>query len=275
MNKHLSNSKVTTNRRAASDDGSLQRGLQILDVLVESARPTGLSEIADRLGIAASSAHRVLQVLVRQQYVSQDGSKRYVAAPKAFLPLSLYHPLNLLRRDAYDIVRHLSQRFGQTSSIVIFIGRERLVLEVSDSTQSLSPYYETHLTSPIHASATGKLLLLRFSESEKSELLGAEPFQGFTENTITSRADLERDLRLTTQLGYAVSLDETYSGMSAVAAPIPLGPDRVLGCFAVVGESAYFYDNVIKEIGEALTHAANLFSAGRPSAKMARAFFGI
>lgn len=257
------------------DPGSLHRGLAIIEYLIEAGRALNLGEIASAVGVANSSCHRLVQLLVREGYVIQDSAKRYSAAPKTLGPLSLYHPLNLLRRDAYDALRDLAHRFGQTSSIVIFIGNERLVLDLAETVQTLSPYYQTHLRSPLHASASGKVLLTGLSPDERERLLGPGPYERHTARTITDAKLLEQELDEAERNGYAVTLGETYEGMSAVAAPIKFAPNQFVGCFALVGDSRAFSDERIAEMGEALRSAAGLFEAARPSIKIARSFLGL
>lgn len=270
------------NRRSESrgskkqqDPGSLHRGLAVIEYLIEVGRSVTLGEIATEVGVANSSCHRLVQLLVREGYVMQDSAKRYRAAPKTLGPLSLYHPLNLLRRDANDTLRDLAHRFGQTSSIVIFVGTERLVLDLAETVQTLSPYYQTHLRSPLHASASGKVLLTGLTANERQSLLGSGPYERHTARTITDPEVLERELAEAESKGFAVTLGETYEGMSAVASPIKFVPGRYLGCFALVGDSRDFTKEKVEEMGEALRSAAGLFEAARPSMKMARGFLGI
>jgi len=263
------------NSKKQQDPGSLHRGLAVIEYLIEAGRSLTLGEIATAVGVANSSCHRLVQLLAREGYVMQDSTKRYRAAPKTLGPLSLYHPLNLLRRDANDTLRDLAHRFGQTSSIVIFVGTERLVLDLAETVQTLSPYYQTHLRSPLHASASGKVLLTGLTLEERERLLGQGPYERHTARTITDPTDLERELAEAERNGYAVTLGETYDGMSAVATPIKFVPGRYLGCFALVGDSRDFTKDKIAEMGDALRSAANLFEAARPSMKMARGFLGI
>lgn len=268
-------SQTSDDAGRAADTGSLQRGLAILESLTEAGRALSLAEIAETVGVASSSCHRTVQVLLREGYVSQDPNKKYRASPKALLPLSLYHPLNLLRRDAHDLLSDLSQRFGLTSSIVVFVGTERLVLDIVDTAQSLSPYYQTHLQSPLHASASGKVLLLGLNEKQRRALLGPGPYQRHTSGTLVTPEALEEELGLAKQRGYAVTLGESFEGMSAVAAPVAVGEGRFLGCFAIVGDSRRFAGRAVEDFGLAVKAAADLFSVARPATKIARSFFNL
>ena len=87
------------------------------------------------------------------------------------LPLTIYHPLNVFRRDSFDVLRTLREESGLTASVVVFVGNERLVLDVSGIVGSLTPFYGTRLENPIHVSAAGKLLLLSKSAADRKAIL--------------------------------------------------------------------------------------------------------
>jgi DNA-binding IclR family transcriptional regulator len=206
-------------------------------------------------------------------YVCRDEAKRYHASPKAFVPLTIYHPLNLLRREAFEPLRALREQFGLTASFIVFVGCERLVLDVSGVTGMLTPYYDTYLRSPIHASASGKLLLQTLSPKARAELLPARPYRAYTPQTITEPDVLARELDENTRRGYAVNLDENFVGISAMGALIVCGPGQAAGCLLLAGASDRFIEQRIEEIGQALREKANLFSFGSPPLRAVKSMF--
>lgn len=258
---------------AKADLGTLKRGFAILDLLIEATRPLSSREIADAIQLNDSTVHRLLQTMREAGYVCRNAAKRYHASPKAFLPLTIYHPLNLLRREAFDPLRALREQFGLTASFIVFVGTERLVLDVSGVTGMLTPYYDTYLKSPLHASASGKLLLSSCSQSQRTELAGPAPFRAYTAKTITDADALAREIELTTQRGYATNLDENFVGISAMGALILCGPEQAAGCLLVAGASDRFGESRIEEIGQALREKANLFSFGSPSVRAIKSMF--
>jgi|SoiMethySBSTD1v2_1073268.scaffolds.fasta_scaffold325112_1 DNA-binding IclR family transcriptional regulator len=258
---------------AKTDSGTLQRGFAILELLNEATRPLTSREIADAIQVNDSTVHRLLKTMRELGYVCRDEAKRYHASPKSFLPLTIYHPLNLLRRETFEPLRALREQFGLTASFIVFVGSERLVLDVSGVTGMLTPYYDTYLRSPIHASASGKLLLQSLSPKVRAELLGAAPFRAFTPKTITDPDALSRELDETARRGYAVNLDENFVGISAMGALIICGPGQAAGCLLLAGASDRFNEQRIDEIGQALREKADLFSFGSPPLRAVKSMF--
>ena len=276
------NSRLTTKSETApiarlpetkSDSGTLQRGFAILELLNEATRPLISREIADAIQVNDSTVHRLLQTLRELGYVCRDEAKRYHASPKSFLPLTIYHPLNLLRREAFEPLRALREQFGLTASFIVFVGTERLVLDVSGVTGMLTPYYDTYLRSPIHASASGKLLLQSLSPKARGELLGPGPYRAYTPKTNTDPDDLARELDESARRGFAVNLDENFIGISAIGALIICGPGQAAGCLLLAGASDRFNEQRIEEIGQALREKANLFSFGSPPLRAVKSMF--
>ena len=254
--------------------GALQRGLLLLELMVNAGRALTLTELAELSSLHVSTVHRLLQTLTLSEHVFRDGAKRYYAGPRSYLPLSLYHPFNVLRRDSYETLRMLRDRFGVTCGLSVFIGTQRLVVELAVASDTLSPYYQTHLTSPLHAAASGKLLLLNFPAERRRDLLGPAPYLRYTPHTITDAEAVERDLELTTERGYAVSLNENFKGISAVGAPINVSPQRAVGAITFAGPSSFFTSDIVPEMGTAARQAADLLALGSPGVRAVRQQLG-
>jgi DNA-binding IclR family transcriptional regulator len=244
------------------DSGSLLRGLALIEALQAAQRPLNATELADATQQPLSTVHRLIQVLIGSEYVYRDASKRYFAGPKALAPLHLYHPLNVLRRESREHLRAIRDQFRQTSSILVFLGMERLVLELAVENDTLSPYHATHLQSPLNGGASGKVLLAHLSQDERRKFLENEPLTKATHNTIDDLATLEAELNQVREQGFAVAINEAHLGLSAAAAPIAADGGRVIGCFVVSGLSVSFVAEKVYEAGRFLKLTAEMFSLG-------------
>src|SRR5688572_13827325 len=114
--------QVPQDAETRGDSGALRRGFAVLEALLEAAHPMTSRDVAAAVGLSDSTAHRLLQTLCETGHVVRDGARRYHVATKALLPLTIYHPLNVLRRDAFEPLRALRDDLGVTVSIVIFAG---------------------------------------------------------------------------------------------------------------------------------------------------------
>lgn len=247
--------------------GSLSRGLQVLEVLRHANGYLSLSDIAAETGLDASTVHRLLQALTENGYAARDDvQKRYLPGPRALSPLSLFHPVTLLRREAGAVLQAFQEETGETIALVLFIAQERLVVEFARGNQPLSPYYDTWLKSPLHGSGSGKLLLAWLSDSERTQLLGSGPYMAHTPQTITDPELLSQELDKVRTQGYAVARDDAYQGLTAIGVPLMHPTDaQPLGCLVITSRSSSVSAQAETEFADKLKTASRLLLNSAPS----------
>ena len=89
---------------------------------------------------------------------------------------------------------------------------------------------------PAHATSSGKVLLAGLGVGEVRERLGAR-LESFTDETVTARSDLEAELDVVRQRGWASVREELEVGLNAVAAPVYDADARVVAALSVSGPS--------------------------------------
>jgi IclR family acetate operon transcriptional repressor len=219
----------------AATVGSLSRGLQIVEALVSAQSCLTLSEVAAQTGLDTSTTLRLLHSLAERGYVVRDGSnKRYLAGPRALSPTPLFHPIKTFRREAEQVLKSLVDRTGQSCALLLFLGGQRLVVDFLRGRELLSPYYDTWLQTPLHATASGKLLLAWLPDLERDDLLGPGPYPAHTPATITDAAHLKEQLAKVQLQGYALSRGEAWPDFVAVAVPLMMSiHSRPMGCLVL------------------------------------------
>lgn len=254
--------------------GAPERTLRLLQVLIEVPGPATLASIAQASGLEPNTAHRLLERLVEAGYARKcDATRRYSAAARALYPMSLHHPLNRLRLESREQLRHLRERHDQSVCLIVFVGHQRVIIDFVPGREPLSPLYGTWLSNPLNASAAGIVLLSNLSRDERRKLLGDEPLPAPTPHAATTYAALEAEIQALTSRGYALARQSTFIGIYAVAAPI-CGPHGCIGCLAFTGSVHGIDEDALAMLGGALRDAANLISWGAPSIKAVSDFLG-
>ena len=246
--------------------GALARGLAILDVILDTPHALSLSEISKRTRLDLSTTMRLLRVLEDGGYVLRvENGERYVGSPRAIMPLPVLHPLKQFRREVFPTLGELSVAVKATVVLIVFLGGERMVLEIAQSAGSLAPYYRTWLDGPLHASGSGKALLSTLTKERRLGLLGGGPYTAVTEFSITDPAKLDADLENSEQRGYYVARDEHIVGLTAVSANIPTWQGVNVGCFVMTSHSRECTDEHIAFAGLQLRRAADVLRHQAPS----------
>lgn len=255
--------------------GTLARGLTILQVVAQAPQPLSLAEIATAASLDQSTTHRLLKTLEETQYVVKIGAtRRYCASPNLLHPLPLLHPLDQLRREAAPALKELSLRLRLTTILVVFVGAERLVLDIALVPGSLTPYYSTWLKGPMHATAGGKALLVGMTEAQRASLIGLGPFDACTPQTLTDSRALNDDLQRSAARGYVVSHDEHRQGVTNLSAPISRWTGGAAGCLIASSPSSDIDDERIAAVGLELKRASELLVYQAPSLEAASRFCG-
>lgn len=250
--------------------GTLVRGLSILESLIASTQSMTLGEIAQAVSLDQSTVHRLLRTLQDAGYVLRSGEmRRYSASPKFLQPLALLHPLNLVRREIAPVVAELAQRISKTVVMVLFVGGERLVVEIAQAPGSLNPYYGSWLHGPLHASCGGKALLLSLDDEQRDELLGSRSLEACTPQTITDLKRLNEDLEHARRRGYVMSREEHRSGVTNVGVNIRSWNGRTVACLIASGYAHEMSEAICAQIGVELKQAAEMAVYRVPSLEMA------
>lgn len=255
--------------------GQLLRGLALIRSVIDAPTPVTLGELATRTGLDPSTTLRLTQILIGEGYlVRHDPGKRYSAGPRALSMLSAYHPINSFRREVTEILQRLRDDIGETVGVVLFLGSERMIVDIAQGREALAPFYDTWLRTPLHAAASGKVLLASLGPKQRRDLLGPEPFSAPTEHTLTSHQALEQELERCRRRDYAISIDDVHVGLTAVAAPITHG-QRTVGSLVTVGSSIRLPADTCDAIGIALRDAARLVGAATPSVRPLAHYVGV
>ena len=255
--------------------GTLSRGLALLESLAAAPQPMTLAELAAATALDQSTAHRLLKTLEDCRYVVRhEATRRYSPSPKLLHPLPMQHPLDQLRREAAPVLRELAHALQLTIVFVMFVGHERLVLDMAQVPGSLTPYYGTWLQGPMHATGGGKALLMTMDAAQRAALLGPEPWVACTPHTLTDAARLDADMRASVARGYAVSRNEHRQGVTNLSSPIRRWTGGAAGCLIATARSQDLDDEAIARIGGEVQRAAELLVMQAPSLEAASRFCG-
>jgi DNA-binding IclR family transcriptional regulator len=157
-------------------------------------------------------------------------------------------------------MERLVKRFNETCSLGILDQNRVLDIEVIHDDHLLTVASEVGGRLPLHATASGKAFLA-FMPPEDVESLLETPLKAYTENTITSRAQLREELDLVRQRGYALDSEENEIGVQAVSAPVLDAGGEAIAVVSIPGPRSRLTPQQVEEIAQALVDAANAISA--------------
>lgn len=213
--------------------------LSALDVLdcFEYDEELGVTEIARRLGVAKSTAHRLLTALCARGF-----TERVPATSRYRLGLHLYE-LGQLAQDrlasrhfALPVLEQLRVATGQTVHLSTARGADVVFIERLQTLRGIPLIAERHRRMPLHTTSAGKVLAAFNSKALKAcESAGLTPM---TDRSIHSADVWARTLEEIRKNGFAFSDSENRIGLASVAAPMIQANGEALYAVSVAGPSA-------------------------------------
>ncbi|BBY10974.1 IclR family transcriptional regulator [Mycobacterium marseillense] len=200
---------------------SVDNALKLLLLLGEQPQ-IRLSEATRYLGVASSTAHRLLAMLAYRGFVRQDPvSKAYLPGPSLTgVAFAIFGRIDIAR-SAAPILRGLSEQLRETVHVGMLDGASVRFVAAVEGPAAVRVASRLGRAMPAHCTSTGKVMLAQLSPPELRALLPHERLERITTHSIASRAELEAELSGVRERGYATNREESEEGVASVAVPIP------------------------------------------------------
>lgn len=201
---------------------SVDNALKLLLLLGEQPQ-IRLSEATRYLGVASSTAHRLLAMLAYRGFVRQDpDSKAYLPGPAlTSVAFAIFGRIDI-PRAAMPVMRGLSERLGESIHVGMLDGANVRFVAAIEGPKAVRVASRLGRTMPAHCTSTGKALLAGLPEDEVRQLFPHKMLERVTERSIVDRARLETELARIRRQGYATNREESEEGVASVAVQIPI-----------------------------------------------------
>lgn len=253
----MAKSAVITNDKPIYPIGSVDSAIRLLVMIGERDR-VRIAEAAKELGVARSTAHRLMQMLLYHGFVRQDPeSKAYVAGARLIgLGLQLVRKLDV-RNIAHPYMEALAAEVGETVHLfALQAERSVLCLDSVETERALRIGSRTGVVLSASASAGGRAVLSTLPVEDVMEMYPSARLPKHEYSAVKLRSELLDRLEAARELGYAVQRNESEPGVSAVSAPIRVGEQPASFAVVVAVPSSRLDDKITSVIGAAVVASA-------------------
>ncbi len=215
--------------------------ISILDCFTSEQPELGVRQVARLVNISPSAAGRLMREMKEAGILKQNPlSRAYSPGSKVLAWSSVYLSLLNIRSAALPFMEELRRTTGETVTLYIHEGNERLCVERMESQHTIRMVTRVGLKLPLYAGSAGKAILAFMPQAWREDYLGHVPLSPLTSQTFSDPQALRRELDKIRMDGYAVSFGEWILEASGVAAPI-FGPGGVvLGAISISGPGSRF-----------------------------------
>jgi DNA-binding IclR family transcriptional regulator len=241
-----------------------ERCLAIIELLADGAQSLPLGEIAERLSLPKSGAHRLLATLIDFGWVEQDANTSFY---RLTMRLAVLGQQFYVASGIPDICQPVLDRLAQESREFVrlaVVDGFSLVWVAHAQGASGGLMYQPSLTSntvPLYATASGKAWLATLTTDQAVHNVmkngGFKNADRYGPSVVRSTEALLRELKATARRGYGVVSSEAESGVTAMAAAIHAGPKGPgLGTLSIAGPSARMTEKRVEELAPLLLQRA-------------------
>jgi DNA-binding IclR family transcriptional regulator len=238
---------------------SVDRALLVMEILA-SLGQAGVTEIAAKLGVHKSTVSRLISVLEARGFVEQVSERGPYRLGFAIVRLARSTNARLdLVKQSQAACDALATESGETTNVAILDG-DRIV-NVAEAVGPAGIALRTWVgqSCPAHATSSGKVLLAALPADALHERLAAT-LESFTDGTVTTRSEMEAELHIVRERGWASVSEELEIGLNAVAAPVCDSEANVVAALSVSGPSYRLGEEQFDDVAERTIAAAETIS---------------
>jgi len=239
----------------------LDKTFSILEILLQHGSSMHMTEISEKLGLYPSTIHRILDTLKHRGYVEQDShTQKYQLGLKVLeLGMAKLHQMDLVR-EATPYLKELVNQCNETVHLGVLEAGEVLYLAKEESSQTIRMISYVGKRAPLHCTALGKVLLAYLSAEERKKILGEKVLPRLTENTITDKRELEKELSKIREQGFALDKEENEKDVRCVAVPIRNYQGKVVAALSISSPIFRIDKNTQNNLKEALIETSEKIS---------------
>ena len=199
---------------------SAESALRLVRLLAERGL-LRVSDAAAELGVAPSTAHRLLGVLLSQGFAGQESRNGpYVPGPVLReLGMAVVKPRDL-RSAAQPVLERLTELTRETVSIGVLEDRDVRFIDGIEGNRTVRVGNRIGVLIPAHCTAAGKAMLAALPDVELDRRYAGRDLERRTAKSPDEWEKLVRELAAVRKNGFAVNVEEGESGVCAVGAAV-------------------------------------------------------
>ena len=227
---------------------SVDKAILVLNCFSPETQILGVGEISQLTGYTKSTVSRLLSTLEKHGCVERTGGPgKYRLGYRVNLWGLISGRQSNLTTVAKPVMEQLRDKCGEEVALYVVEGARRVCVERVASVHEIAKVGPVGTYYPLHAGASGKVLLAYLPEDKRQKIFSKKRLEKFTSLTITDIKVLEKNLESIRKKGYAVSRGEREPDAFSVTAPVWDASGRVAASLSISGPKFRLSDQKAKK----------------------------
>ena len=207
---------------------ALEKGLQIIELMVQEHTPLSMGDIASKLGYSKNEIFRMLVVLQQMEYITrQQQDDMFVLTPKIFtLGMQLFPSSNLLE-IALPKMREMASEIRQSCHIAVLSQTNITVVARVESPSAIGFSVRPGHTVQADKSGSG-LILLAWQTVERQKYIYKK-----LDTPDMTYADFKQYLKGIRHQGYIMRPSHFHSSITDITVPILYNDSHILAAMTI------------------------------------------
>lgn len=197
------------------------KAVAILKSFTPDALEVGTTDVARKVGMPKSTAHRLLVTLTKTGLLDRKKETgKYTIGPELYKMGSLYLSATDILKAADPVTRTLNNLTSEAVSLGIRDDSNVILVLKEESKHAFRISRHVGKAVPAYASSMGKALLSELTETEIDSLYPEERLQTLTPKTIATKTKLKLELEEIRKTGVSLDKEGGYEGIEGIASVI-------------------------------------------------------
>lgn len=219
---------------------SVIKAFKLLDAFTNEKDSWGVRELALKSGYNKSTTYRLLSTLTSLNVIHQNENEKYRLGSKLYELGNRVPIFKTIKKATNTPIKNTALEIQETVLLSILKENQVFHINKADSLHGLKINTSIGSYQPIHATASGKLLLAFSDTNQQNIVLKNITLKKLTANTITDKKLLNDELKKVKIQEYALDIEEIELGLVCIAIPIRNKNKKVIACISASGPLSRF-----------------------------------
>lgn len=223
---------------------SIQRAFDIIDCFDSKNSELSLKNICDKVDLKKSTVFGIIKSLEECSYIVQNHNNNKYKLGLKFVEKGRIVSESLdIKNITLPYMKKLTDTFKETSHLCLY--EENNIYCVANMLSDEAYLFVSSKVGnilPIHASASGKIILASFPDEKVNKILEQTELKKLTKHTITDIAEIKDTIKYIRENSYSIEDEEAEIGAYSIAVGIKNFSNATVGAVSVTGPKSRMED---------------------------------